>query len=191
MTARPQSAPVLQTRLSAAPWLLPQGRRLPGTAMCDPDDWLRVDEAYAGQMALRDILLDRDPGAVWGETPGSRAAQRELLDIVLGWIAGRGGFALSGDTATRPDGARVRIDRDRPMQTLGRLVQQDLCLMQAGPGGRLRKTRAMRAPRSPPPCGSRGRCAGQTRLCRPSRSGATARISCQRGSSSRRSSRAV
>lgn len=123
-------APILQTRLSFAPWHTPQGHRLPGTGPCATAEWLRVDEAYAAQMALRDRLLADRTARVARALPGTRSDLQALLDMVLDWAAGQGGFAVAPGAVTRPDGVSVPIDRDRPLATLGRLVQQDLCLMQ-------------------------------------------------------------
>jgi hypothetical protein len=48
---------VLHARLPSAPWMVPAQRRLPGVQPLDMSDWLIVDEAYGGQMALRDRLI--------------------------------------------------------------------------------------------------------------------------------------
>ena len=46
-------------------------------------DWLIVDEAYAGQMALRDRLLAERRDAVLALLPGAEAAAAEVLETVL------------------------------------------------------------------------------------------------------------
>ena len=125
---------VLQSRLPFAPWTLPQTRRLPGIQPLDPSDWLQVDDAYAGQMALRDRLIAEREAAVHGLLPQAEDAARELYDRVLGELP-RLGFRLGAGTALRPDGVTVPLDRDRPLITLGRLCQEDFCLMQPGEGG--------------------------------------------------------
>lgn len=125
---------VLHARLPFAPWMQPQTRRLPGTQPLDPADWLRVDEAYAGQMALRDRLIAEREAEVHGLLPQAVAAAAELYDRVLDDLPGLG-FGLADGAALRPDGVRVPLDRDRPLLTLGRLCQEDFCLMQPGPGG--------------------------------------------------------
>ena len=61
-------------------------------------------------------------------------------------------------------------------------------ITQTGPGPAPRITRAMRAPRSPPPCATRGKWPGQQRASM-ARSGATASLRSQRGSSTSRSNR--
>ena len=125
---------VLQSRLPFAPWMLPQTRRLPGIQPLDPADWLQVDDAYAGQMALRDRLIAQREAAVHGLLPQAEDAAQELYDRVLGELP-RLGFRLERDAATRPDRVVVPLDRARPLVTLGRLCQEDFCLMQPGAGG--------------------------------------------------------
>ena len=40
------------------------------------------------------------------------------------------GFEARGDNVLRPDGMEVVIDRDDPLGSLGRLVQEDICILQ-------------------------------------------------------------
>ncbi len=107
--------------------------RLPGVAPFDPADWLQVDEVYAAQMAERDRLIAAAPDAVIALAPEARPAADELLEVVLDHLARDHAerFDVGPDAVRRPDGVTVPLDRDDPMGTLGRLVQEDLCLMEA------------------------------------------------------------
>ncbi|KAA2312686.1 DUF3445 domain-containing protein [Pseudooceanicola sediminis] len=116
---------ILQSRL---PYDI--ANRLPGTAPMDPADWIMVDDAFAGQMALRDTLIATRPAEVLALDDGARPAAQELLDTVLGILAQRADHVVRDDGVTRPDGVTVPLDHARPMATLGRLLQQDLCLME-------------------------------------------------------------
>jgi hypothetical protein len=126
-----QDAPILQGRLPLFPWADPATRRLPGIQPVQGRDWLRVDEAYAGQMALRDRLIAGQPGAVHALLPAARPAADELYGVVLDWLRQESGFVVGPDRVSRPDGVSVPLDPGAPLLTLGRLVQQDLCLMEA------------------------------------------------------------
>ena len=119
-------AAILQTRLpfDATP------RRLPGVAPLDPGDWLHTDEAHAAQMALRDRLIAQRPEKVLRLDPAARPAADELLDTVLSHLMPRPGYRVGRDEVTRPDGIAVPLDRDHPMATLGRLAQEDFCLLE-------------------------------------------------------------
>lgn len=116
---------VLQTTLpddmrAAAAAPLPRMRPLEGS-------WLRVDEAYAGQMALRrDLIRDR-PGDVQGQMPGSEAACGEVLGQVLADLPA--GFRLYGPSVICPDGVEISVDRNDPLRSIGRLIQQDICVL--------------------------------------------------------------
>lgn len=44
------------------------------------------------------------------------------------------GFALHGDAVLRPDGVTVDLSSDHPLIVAGRLVQDDLCLLEKPPG---------------------------------------------------------
>ncbi len=121
------SAPILQERLPfdpAAP------RPLPGVAPLDPADWLLVDEAFDAQMALRDRLLATRRDEVLRLDPAARPAAEELFDTVLCHLSRQPGYEVGAGDVLRPDGVRVALDRGDPLATLGRLVQEDLCLME-------------------------------------------------------------
>jgi dimethylamine monooxygenase subunit A len=126
-----QDAAILQDRLPLLPWADPATRRLPGIQPVEGRDWLRVDEAYAPQMALRDRLIAAQPEVVHALLPGARPAADELLATVRDWLRDEPGFAVEATSVTRPDGVTVNLDPANPLLTLGRLVQQDLCLMEA------------------------------------------------------------
>lgn len=126
-----QDTAILQDRLPLFPWANPATRRLPGIQPVEGRDWLRVDEAYAGQMALRDRLIAGQPDIVHATLPQARPAAEELYATVLDWLRQEPGFTLSATHATRPDGVTVPLDTAQPLLTLGRLIQQDLCLMES------------------------------------------------------------
>ncbi len=125
-----QVAPILQDRLPHLAWIDPRTARLPGTLPVDGQDWLRVDEAYAPQMALRDRLIAQQPDIVHALLPEGQPAAAELYARILDWLAHAPGFTLTADTVRRPDGIEVPLDPDQPLLTLGRLIQEDLCLME-------------------------------------------------------------
>lgn len=126
----PMQQPILQSRLPVAPWMDPRLWRLPGILPVEGDDWLRVDDAFAGQMAEREARMRDAPGQVHGLLDSARPAAEELLDRVLGKIVGTEGYRLGADEVLRPDGGLVALDRGQPLLTAGRLVQEDLCLLE-------------------------------------------------------------
>lgn len=125
---------VCQSHLPVRPWAAPASARLPGLSPVAPGDWFRVDDAHAGQMALRDRLLAERRADVLRLAPGARQAAAELLEVVLGEIAGCAGYRLGREAVERPDGRRVVLDRTAPLETAARLVQEDLVLMQRPEG---------------------------------------------------------
>lgn len=123
--------PVLHSALPAIPWLDPRLARLPGILPMEPARWLVPDEAFAGQMAERDRLIADRGAEVHGLLPGAVPAAAELYAAVLARLPGLG-YRIGEAEARRPDGVVVPLDPGRPLLTLGRLVQDDLCLMEAG-----------------------------------------------------------
>ncbi|NND41957.1 MAG: DUF3445 domain-containing protein [Silicimonas sp.] len=126
---------VLHDRLAAAPWMDPALWRLPGMKPLHLDDWLIRDEAFAGQMALRDDLIVNRQSLVHAIRPEAESGARECLDLVLAALASDPGYRIGNGTVRRPDGIEVDLDRDTPLLTLGRLLQADVCVMTSGPAG--------------------------------------------------------
>lgn len=120
--------PVLQKRLPQMPWMAPATARLPGIQPVAPGDWLRVDEAFEGQMAERDRLIAQSPDRVHGLMPAAAPAAQELLDRVLAELPALGDYIVGRGAVIRPDGVAVALDRAAPLLTLGRLVQEDFCI---------------------------------------------------------------
>ncbi len=121
--------PILQSRLPFAPWMSPATARLPGVQPV-VGDWLAVDDAYAGQMARRDALIAEVPQVVLAQLPEAEEVAAELYDLVLGLLRALPGFRFGNGEAVRPDEVVVPLDPENPLRTLGRLVQEDLCLLQ-------------------------------------------------------------
>ncbi len=131
-----QSEPILQDHLPFRPWAEEKTRRLPGLNPVAPGEWLIADEAFAGQMALRDSLIAARRAMVLALDPAARPAAEELLEAVLAEIAGAPGYALSAGQVQRPDGVIVPLDRADPLATAGRLVQEDLVILEKPAGAR-------------------------------------------------------
>ncbi|MEM1427962.1 MAG: DUF3445 domain-containing protein [Pseudomonadota bacterium] len=129
----PERDIVLHERLASAPWDAPHTARLPGTAPLQPDDWLAVDEAYAAQMALRTRLIEGHRGRVIGALDRAGPALHELYRTVTAALDARPDFDVGPSRIVRPDGGAVRPDPADPLGTLGRLVTEDLCILEKAP----------------------------------------------------------
>jgi len=103
-------------------------RALPGIRP-ETGPWLRIDDAYAAQMARREALLATCPDEVLFLDPAARPAAQELLDTVMSDLP-QLGFEVSGDQIRRPDGRSVTVARSAPMRSLGLLCQNDFVLME-------------------------------------------------------------
>ncbi|MEM6758187.1 MAG: DUF3445 domain-containing protein [Pseudomonadota bacterium] len=117
--------PVLQQKL---PDDMAVSRPLPGVRP-ETGPWVRVDEAYAGQMARRAALLAERPDEVLYLDPTARPAAEELLAAVLMQLPGLG-FVVDDMRVTCPDGRVVAVERAVPMRTLGLLCQADFVIME-------------------------------------------------------------
>ncbi len=122
--------PILQKSLPKFAWTDPKLARLPGVFPVEGGDWLTVDDAYSDQMAERDRLILECPERVIALEPDAEPAAHELFDMILDKLGGTPGYRVDAGEVQRPDGVVVILDRKQPLKTLGRLVQEDLCLMQ-------------------------------------------------------------
>ena len=128
------AAPILHARLPFHVWEDPRLARLPGIQPLDPDDWLRIDSAYGAQMAERERLIAEHPEKVHALLPQAEAAARELYGMITARLPALG-FRREADGWHCPDGRLVADAPDTPLLTLGRLVQEDLCILEDGPEG--------------------------------------------------------
>ena len=119
--------PILQRSL---PYDVGVKRPLPSVRPLQRSDWLHIDEAYERQMGERDRLLAEQRPSVVVLSDTAWPAAQELLDLVLSDLGLRSDFCVQPAEVQRPDGVWVQIDRCDPMGTLGRLVQEDLCLLE-------------------------------------------------------------
>lgn len=90
--------------------------------------WLRVDEAYAAQMAHRRALIAAQRGDVYWQDPEAETASAEVLAEALN-VLPELGFDVVGRQCRCPDGVVVDLEGDAPLAVLGQLVQEDICLM--------------------------------------------------------------
>lgn len=103
-------------------------RALPGIQPLENDAWLRVDEAYAAQLAYRRQLIATRRQDVYWQDPEAQDAAREMLAEVIQRLPALG-FEISGATCRCPDGGVVALEGDAPLVVLGQLVQEDICLL--------------------------------------------------------------
>lgn len=143
MTNRPRYAPWMEAGT---------GFRI-GLRLLDADSWIEPDDQAEAQFANKRRLLCERPSEVLAALPESEAAQDELLVLLAAYLMRqfpqlyeREGTLMRrrefGDAVDLKDGGLAAIDR------AGRLVQEDLCLMQAGPGGHVLTAASLCAPSS-------------------------------------------
>jgi Haem-dependent oxidative N-demethylase, alpha subunit-like len=94
-----------------------------GTHALDLDHWFIVDEHYRSELALRARLIDERRDVVFGASPGSDDACAEVLELVSSWLTSRG-----IDPPATADGGHA-------LERAGRIVQEDLCVMERGEDG--------------------------------------------------------
>jgi dimethylamine monooxygenase subunit A len=101
-------------------------------------DWLQDGPDAAPQMTERRRLLAERPAEVTAALAESEPAQQELYAMVLAYLPQRfpDRWQLSaGGLVDRLSGEHIPSAPNEPLATLGRMVQEDFCLLQAGPQG--------------------------------------------------------
>lgn len=121
---------ILHRSLPHYPWMVPALARLPGVLPLQGRDFILRDEVFAQQMALRDDLIAQRLDAVHGLLPKAAEAAGELYDLVLDVLRDDPGYVVRQDHVIRPDGVIVPLHKSNLLVTLGRLVQEDLCILQ-------------------------------------------------------------
>lgn len=106
-----------------------ESAKLPGIKPLDLADWLKPDDAFAGQMSQRAQLLAQNREAVLRMQPSAGHAAQELLEMVLDHR-----YNGARHQVTRPDGGEVVLDWQDPLATLGLICQEDFCLLERPEG---------------------------------------------------------
>ena len=103
---------------------------LPGTRPISPDGWIICDDAFSQQMALRDQLIETKKDKVLAISDEAQDAAVELLKMTLDFCITKLGYKKKVNKIIRPDKVSIKIDFNEPMTFLGRLVQNDFCILQ-------------------------------------------------------------
>jgi hypothetical protein len=101
-------------------------------------EWFETDTLYHAEIAERHRLLAGRHDEVFGAEPGSDAARAETLATVIEHLTRLhpDRFANDGNTIVNQlTGERWAIAAHDPLELAGRLVQEDLCLIEASPNG--------------------------------------------------------
>ena len=120
------------TARGASPW---------GSRRSTSQEWIEIDERFAAQLAERRRLLDeRAQRRARRRCRKAAPGQRELLALLLDHLPER--FPehyrrVDGRIENLATGERFALAAwdDAPLELAGRLVQEDLCLMQRGDAG--------------------------------------------------------
>lgn len=122
---------IFQNTLPVAPWMDALAARLPGLQPVAEGDWLRVDDAYSGQMAYRDRLLEERRDEVVMRAAGPVEAEAVLLEQVIAAALGLPGFARVEGGIRRPDGMVIDPEReDSAIIAAARLAQEDFLILE-------------------------------------------------------------
>lgn len=115
------------------PFMNDRMAHLPGVQPLNPAEWLVRDAVFAAQMRYRDHLVATQRDQVLAETPAAEPALRELLAmLVQHLLATDKGYVMPCEHAlTRPDGVTLALRTPPVIETLARLVQEDLCILEA------------------------------------------------------------
>jgi hypothetical protein len=117
---------ILQTSIPYDPL---NARKLPGVQPLAPEDWIQRDEAYSEQIAERERLLADRRDQVLKMSSSALPAATELLEMVLA-----AGETVEDGAVIRQDGRRVALDWQDPLGSLGRIAQQDFCILEKPTG---------------------------------------------------------
>ncbi|MBS7545464.1 heme-dependent oxidative N-demethylase family protein [Ancylobacter oerskovii] len=109
-------------------------------APLDLAEWIEPDPRLAARLAERAELMVGKRDVVLREEPGTRAAQREVLELLVAHLTERfpQDYRLDGRRLTVvPAGVTVDLDDDSepPFALAGRILSDDLLLLTPGPQG--------------------------------------------------------
>lgn len=111
-----------------------------GLKALNAKDWIEIDEHFAEELALKDKLLKKQYSDVFASLPESQPSQKEVLDLLLNHLLEQFPqyYRQQGTTIENITTGQVWDVADfeaAPLDLAGRLVQEDLLLMQPSPEG--------------------------------------------------------
>ncbi len=111
-----------------------------GLKALNAKDWIEIDEHFAEELALKDKLLKKQYSDVFASLPESRPSQKEVLDLLLNHLLQQFPqyYRQQGTTIENITTGQVWDVADfeaAPLDLAGRLVQEDLLLMQPSSEG--------------------------------------------------------
>lgn len=101
-------------------------------------EWFEIDQHYPAEIAERQRLLAEHRAEVFGVMPGSEAARHETLTMLIEHLTRVHPDWFAADGATIRNhltGEHWEIAAHDPLELSGRLVQEDLCLIEASADG--------------------------------------------------------
>ncbi|MEP9372524.1 DUF3445 domain-containing protein [Mesorhizobium sp. KR1-2] len=105
----------------------------------DPTDWIEVDSDLPSYLAEKDRLYASLADKVFVEEADTRAAQREVLDMLVSYLLQHHPetYRRDGHEIVVMDGRRVDIGEaaEQPLRAASMLVPEDLILMRRGDDG--------------------------------------------------------
>lgn len=111
------------------------------------EDWIEIDDQFVPYLRRKTELFETHFSEVFASLAGSEVAQREVLDRLLDHLLQRfpGLYARTADQITvRLTGQTWRISAfEQPLELAGRLIQEDLCVMQPSESGYLLSAAAL------------------------------------------------
>ena len=105
-----------------------------------PKDWIEIDQYFVEELTLKDTLLKTQYSEVFASLPGSQASQQEVLDLLLNHLLEHfpqqyRRCAQTIENLTNGQVWHIADFETAPLDLAGRLVQEDLLLMQPTPEG--------------------------------------------------------
>ncbi|MEM8950074.1 MAG: DUF3445 domain-containing protein [Pseudomonadota bacterium] len=119
------------------PFMKSASRHTMAIKALDPKDWLAFGADRESQMLARRQLIDEQPDDVLASLPGSEAGQAELLALLLDYLENHASDLYRFEAGAAVDltsGLRLSIDDRPPLEVVGRLVQEDFCLLEKRDG---------------------------------------------------------
>ncbi|MBE9127812.1 DUF3445 domain-containing protein [Coleofasciculus sp. LEGE 07092] len=106
----------------------------------DPKEWIEIDAHLSEQLAIKDQLLKTRHSEVFASLPGSEPSQQEVLDLLLNHLLEEfpqhyRRHTQSIENITTGQVWHIPDFESTPLDLAGRLVQEDLLLMQSTPKG--------------------------------------------------------
>ena len=121
---------IINKTLPIYPWSDPRLIKLPGTNRLEQEPLFLMCDRFKEQMALRDYLVKAKVEKVCQANLETEDILHECLDFIIACVRKNPRYQVCENSVKRPDNVQIDLNKQTPIENIGRLIQEDILIHQ-------------------------------------------------------------